>query len=209
MSAVPHRRVVGFRWAGRAFAIVSALALALLVTAVPAAAHDVLVSSDPVEGATLNTAPARVQLTFNQPVRDFDPVLKVIGPNGNVFSTAPPTISGGVVSAPMVAGPAGEYRAVYRVVSADGHPVTGQISFALSAAAAGTATGQPDSATAQAPDTTRGANGGGAANSESGSAGNSAGAGRWLWVGIGVAAVVVVLAIVIALRRPPPGRGHS
>jgi methionine-rich copper-binding protein CopC len=187
------------RWAGRLLAAVAALALALLVaiaTPGPASAHNVLISSDPADGAVLSSAPTSVALTFDQPIQNFDPVLVVTGPNGNLFTDGAPRITGNVISAPLgPAGPAGQYRAAYRIVSADGHPVTGQITYTLSASAAGSATGTPPAGGAQPVDGT-------GTDAGSGHGGSSPGLGPWLWIGIAVAAVLVVIAATLALRRP-------
>ena len=48
----------------------------------PAAAHNVLISSDPTDGSTLQTAPTTVKLTFDQPVQNFEPIVAVLGPDG-------------------------------------------------------------------------------------------------------------------------------
>lgn len=185
----------GLRWPARVLAVLGALVLALLATAGPASAHNVLISSDPADGAVLNAAPATVSFTFDQPIQNYDPVLLVIGPNGNTFTGAKPTIAGDVISAPVVAGPAGQYRAVYRIVSADGHPVTGQITFTLTATAAGPASGTPTAGQAAVPT---------GSSDAPAPAGSSGGLSPWLWVGIGIAAVLVIVAIVVALRRPAP-----
>lgn len=190
---------VGIRWPGRILAVLAALVLVLLTTAGPASAHNVLISSDPADGAVLDTAPSTVSFTFDQPIQNFDPVLRVIGPNGNNFADASPTIAGDVISAPMAAGPAGEYRAVYRIVSADGHPVTGQITFTLTAAAAGSASGTPTGASSNGS-TAPSRSAAGAADMPDHA--SSGGPSPWLWVGVGVAAVLVVVAIGVALRRP-------
>lgn len=174
------------RRAGAALAVVLLAALVTVAGATPALAHNVLVSSDPANGATLDAAPHQVTFTFDQAIENFDPALKVFGPNGNDFTTAAPTIAGNAISAPMAAGPAGDYRAVYRIVSADGHPVTGEITFTLTGAAAGTASGTPTQA----------------AGNDTGDTGAQGGLGVWLWVIVGAAAVLVVAAVVIALRRP-------
>jgi methionine-rich copper-binding protein CopC len=195
----------GIRWPVRILAVLGALVLGLLTTAGPASAHNVLISSDPADGAVLDTAPSTVSFTFDQPIQNFDPVLRVIGPNGNNFADASPTIAGDVISAPMAAGPAGEYRAVYRIVSADGHPVTGQITFTLTAAAAGSASGTPTGASSPATSSMTGSMPAGqsmAGGDGSSGTTSSGGLSPWLWVGIGVAAVLVVAAIGLALRRP-------
>jgi methionine-rich copper-binding protein CopC len=186
-----HRHVSG-RWARRLAILSIGLIAGVLVGAGVASAHNVLTGSDPVNGASVDTAPTRVSLTFDQPIQNLDPVLLVTGPNGNVFTDGPPTIDGNVISAPLgPAGPAGLYRAAYRIVSADGHPVTGEITYTLTAKAAGTATGSQPPA-------------GATPNS---AAGSSSGLGGWLWLGLGVAAVLVVIAVAIALRKPREPQG--
>jgi methionine-rich copper-binding protein CopC len=177
------------RRAGAALIVALLAVLAAVAGATPALAHNVLVSSDPENGATVDTAPTQVTFTFDQAIENFDPALKVFGPNGNEFTTAAPTVQGNAISAPMAAGPAGDYRAVYRVVSADGHPVTGEITFTLTDSAAGTASGTPTSTAGSSPD-------------GSDAAASQGGLGAWLWIVIGVAAVLVIAAIAIALRRP-------
>src|SRR5689334_3328914 len=56
-----------------------------VVFAGPAAAHNVLISSDPTDGSTLQVAPTSVRLTFDQPVQDFEPVVTIIGPDGQRY----------------------------------------------------------------------------------------------------------------------------
>jgi methionine-rich copper-binding protein CopC len=187
------------RWGARLGTLVTVLTLGLLGTAAPALAHDVLISSDPADGATLDTAPSTVTFTFDQPVQNFEPVLVIIGPNGNTFGGLP-TVAGSDISAPMTAGPAGQYRAAYRIVSADGHPVSGEITFTLTAAAAGTATGVPTDAAAPAST--------GMAPGMDMGGDSSGGFTPWRWVWI-AAAVVLLIAAAARLRgrrgpRNPP-----
>ena len=110
-----------------------------------ASAHDVLISSDPADNATVATAPSSLQFTFDQPVQNFDPVVSLVGPDGRQYATGTPSVSGNVVSGTVDAGPAGRYTAAYRIVSADGHPVTGEIHFTLAGdgAASGRSHGRP------------------------------------------------------------------
>ncbi|WP_166442287.1 copper resistance CopC family protein [Nakamurella flava] len=124
-------------------AVVTALLLGLLVSAVgapAAAAHDTIESSNPADGATVATVPASVTLTFDEQPQDFSPVIQVTGPDGADWADGTPTVSGTDVSVPVKAGaPAGAYQVAYRIVSSDGHPVTGELSFTAEAAAAGSA----------------------------------------------------------------------
>lgn len=171
----------------RVLVVVGLALAALLAGAGVASAHNVLTGSTPANGSTVDAMPSTVTLTFDLPVQNLDPVLVVTGPNGNVFSTGSATVSGNDISTSVAGGgPAGVYRAAYRIISADGHPVTGEISFTLASGGAGTATGSAPS-------------GGTAPGAESGSSG---GLNIWIWLGLGIAALLVVVAVAIALRRP-------
>jgi methionine-rich copper-binding protein CopC len=111
--------------------------LALFVTGIPpAAAHAGLVSSDPANGSLLTTAPSQVTLTFNEDLLETMVNVSVLDANNAVISAdvaeaAGPTV---IVGWPSQATD-GTYRLAYRVVSADGHPVTGEIEFTIDAAA--------------------------------------------------------------------------
>jgi methionine-rich copper-binding protein CopC len=176
--------VTGLRRLAAAVAVLVGTILLTVGAALPAAAHNVLTGSDPADGATVRTAPTTVTLTFDQTVQNFEPVVTVTGPNGNQFQTGSAAVRDNTVSVGVDgSGPSGLYTIGYRIVSADGHPVTGSVSYTLDPAAAGTATGSP------APD--------GTATADSG-----AGLSWWLWVAIGVAALLVIAAVLVLLRRP-------
>jgi copper resistance protein C len=110
-------------------------AVALLVTilgAMPAAqAHDYLVGSTPKLNSTVTTAPKRVSLTFNDIVltRPAPPQLSVRGPDGRYYETGCATVTDATVDIPVALGGAGKYTVTWRIVSADGHPVSDSISF--------------------------------------------------------------------------------
>src|SRR4051812_37485832 len=102
----------------------------------PASAHNVLISSDPSEGAVVQAAPTLITLTFDEAVQDFQPVVTVLGPDGQKYESGPPQVDSTVVTTPVGPMPtAGDYVIAYRVVSADGHPVQGEVHFRLAAAA--------------------------------------------------------------------------
>ncbi|MQY22335.1 hypothetical protein NRB20_54500 [Nocardia sp. RB20] len=132
---------------------VGAVAIALLTAGLavlgagPAAAHSVLVSVDPADGAQLSTGPARVTFTFNENLQPSFPSVTVVGPDGNLWSEGQPVVDGPRVSIAVRAlGPAGKYTMAYRVTSADGHPVSGTRSFTLTAAGHGTPGPKADAA---------------------------------------------------------------
>ena len=135
----------------RATAITLLCGLALLVGAGPAAAHTRLLGSDPADGTSLDTAPTRISLQFNEAMQPGFSTVTVIGPDGTAFQTGDVTADGGAVSigvAPL--GAAGRYEIGYRVISEDGHPVTGSVSFTMTAAGA-VPTAAPSASTGAAP----------------------------------------------------------
>lgn len=124
--------------------------LAMVGLATPASAHNALVDSNPKSGTALAAGPSTVSLTFDQPVQQGDNLtsLVVIGPNGDSWQGGDPQVAGSTVNAPLrPLGPAGVYTIGYRILSNDGHPVSGEVKFTLTTAGSGTpaapADGQP------------------------------------------------------------------
>jgi copper resistance protein C len=125
----------------RLLVLLTLASVALLSSAGPAAAHNILIGSDPADGAQVATGPARVSLTFDLPVQRGFSTVTVTGPDGNQWQAGPPVEAGAVVSAPArPLGPAGQYTIAYLVLSADGHPVRGAVRFILTNPGTGTAT---------------------------------------------------------------------
>ncbi len=197
------------------------IAIVALVAAIglagPASAHNVLISSDPADGAVLNSAPATVRLTFDQPVQDFEPVVTVLGADGQRYESGAPQVDSTEVTAAVAALPgAGDYTIAYRVVSADGHPVQGEIKFRLdapgsaSAGASASATGSvADSATGSAADSATAGNAPASsaapappATAAVAPASSSSGLSGWVWAAIVLAVVLIAAAIVVIVRRP-------
>ncbi|MPZ81383.1 MAG: copper resistance protein CopC [Actinophytocola sp.] len=174
----------------RKLAVVIGVAfLALLGLATPAFAHNSLVSSNPADQATVQESPSTVELTFDQPVQNGDGLntITVSGPEQTSWTTGAVDVESNVISASLdELGPAGAYRIAYRIVSADGHPVTGEVTFTLAAAGNGTpVTGVPNAG---------GTGGGGTAG------GSSDGDGLPIWVWIVGAVVVLGAGLTVALR---------
>ncbi|MFE0148189.1 copper resistance protein CopC [Nonomuraea sp. NPDC059007] len=98
----------------------------------PARAHNVLVSSDPRADAVLTAAPQRVTLVFDQPVRQGYAQIGLTGPGGEALTAGATVVAKERVSVPLKALTAnGAYVVGYRILSSDGHPVTGQVRFTL------------------------------------------------------------------------------
>ncbi len=135
---------------GRAAAVAVVVAVGLLLAAVPASAHDVLRSTNPADGAVVDRLPDRVMLTFDQPALGLGSEVVVTGPAGPV-ADGPPSLVDTEVRQPLRAGPAGRYTVVWRVTSADGHPVSGTFAFTTQQASTGsssTAAAAPTSSAA-------------------------------------------------------------
>jgi copper transport protein len=110
------------------------LALALpTFTAAPAYAHAVLVASDPVDGSTLTAAPDRVSLTFDESVRMVPSAVQVISSAGTKVDLGAKLVSGDTVVELALPGhlPRDSYTAMWRLISADGHEVSGSVSFGV------------------------------------------------------------------------------
>lgn len=117
----------------RRFAVGVAAALVVIVTAAPpAAAHDELVSSTPASHARLDTAPGSVSLQFSADVMELGALIMVADTAGGDWVTGDPTVQGNIVTVPIAEGmPVGGYEVRWRVVSADGHPISGVIPFTV------------------------------------------------------------------------------
>ena len=136
-------------WA-RVGAALVALALVVLGAA-PASAHAELVDTDPAEGAVVETAPETVTLTFNEPVRLTSQEIAVYDAAGDeVGSTA--TASGTDVAVDLDSAadlPDGTYVVSWNVLSGDGHPIAGALTFSVgSPSASVTAAPEPESSSA-------------------------------------------------------------
>ncbi|GAA1030086.1 MULTISPECIES: copper resistance CopC family protein [Amycolatopsis] len=165
--------------------------VALLGTATPALAHNVLINSDPANGASVAKGPAKVTLTFDQYVQNADVnQIAVTGPDGSQWAEGPVTVENNVLSAPLrPLGPAGKYTVGYRVLSADGHPVSGEIPFTLTAAGNGTPAKGDAAKAAGAP-----------ANSPAAASSSSSSSGVPIWVWIAGAVVLLAIGLTVALR---------
>ncbi|WP_251152013.1 copper resistance CopC family protein [Cellulosimicrobium sp. Marseille-Q4280] len=117
-------------------ALLAALALTVVLatsSALPAQAHDRLVGSDPADGAQLDAPPAAITLSFNTEPLAVEPQVVVTDAAGTVVAEGAPTIDGANASLPLDAAAltGGTYSVAWRVVSSDGHPIEGTLSFGV------------------------------------------------------------------------------
>ena len=176
----------------------------VIAPGVPAYAHSALRESAPRDGAVLAEPPSEITLVFNEKLQGQFTTIKVTTSDGAVVDVEKARTDGAkAIQLLPAALAAGEYTVAYRILSADGHPVTGKISFRtktaaspslpVSAFASGSAA--PATSSAQPP----------AANTGLASVEKEIGLGPWLWV---VGAVLVGIAgvlVVVRRRRDPVG----
>ena len=121
------------------------LAVVALVLGAPtaASAHAELVSSNPGNSATIQTMPREVSLTLSESVRE--PAFVVVaGKDGTRLNSDVVMVRGSTVTSTIDgAAPAGAYTMSYRIVSDDGHAVTGTVPFTIAGGATPTPTPSP------------------------------------------------------------------
>ena len=110
------------------------------VSTSPALAHTTLELSTPSNNQSIEFMPTELSATFDEDLIEIEGevvnTLELQSSDGTNYLLSASTIAGPVVSAKVEDGeyPAGSYLLKYRVVSADGHPVTGEISFSTQSA---------------------------------------------------------------------------
>jgi copper resistance protein C len=124
----------------RAVALGVLVAGVALTGAIPAAAHNELVGSTPADGATVTAAPQEVVLEFDQPVQAPFSQVAVLDTADGHHEHGDPLIDGGTITQRMDDLVPGAYRISYRIGSADGHPITGTVTFTVATPATSTET---------------------------------------------------------------------
>ncbi len=133
---MPRPRTMGWAVAGArpARVLVGVLVLAwclLALAGAPASAHAGVVATDPPDGARLPVSPAQVSVGFNGPVTLATGGLRVVRPDGSLADMGPETVAGADVSQAIEPLADGWYVMAWSIVSADGHPLHGSITFAV------------------------------------------------------------------------------
>lgn len=191
-SAINHsENTVARRPLALLCALLGAVAL-LLATVQPALAHDELTGSDPASGASLETAPGKLTLTFSGNVSDIGHEIHVTDPEGKEITTGEPTVDRTRLTQRLKEdGAPGTYTVVWRTVSQDGHPIEGNFTYSV-----GESAGQ-ESAT---PTTQASASEGADAARETGVPGVS-GMPGWVLAVIGTAVVLGIVGMALAATR--------
>jgi copper transport protein len=117
--------------------VASAFGVGVLLGAPAATAHATLVSSSPAEDETLEAPPAEAVLRFDEPVVAAERgALTVLDPEGRHLERGPGrSRSGGrTLEVGLREGGTGTYTVSYRVLSTDGHVITGSFVFHVGSA---------------------------------------------------------------------------
>jgi methionine-rich copper-binding protein CopC len=183
------------RAARRVAAGAVAIGTILAFFAPPASAHATLTDANPKKNSSV-ASPAQIVLTYSDPVR-LPRVILTDASGKERQVGAPQAVDNKVTQQVGGSLPDGKYTVGWRVVSADGHPVTGTYTFTVTgssgAASSQPAAPTPTQSTASSTDDSDG-------DSDGGSSG-------WLWIGL-IALVVAAAAGAVAwMRRSGSSRG--
>ncbi|MEV0235499.1 copper resistance protein CopC [Nonomuraea sp. NPDC050786] len=172
-------------------------ALALMVTASPALAHDALKSSSPAKGAQVDSV-KEIELEYSAGVKF--PFVVLHDAAGKAVPLGKPRLAGPKVltDVPQPLAP-GAYVIAWRVVSSDGHPIEGEIPFSVKGSASSSASSSPTGGqptTNPAPQAAVSA----AAGERSAASGGIPG---WIWGGLAVLVVLGAFVLIRTARRGP------
>lgn len=102
-----------------------------LATALAASAHAALTSMTPAAGSTVTVPPPAVVLRFSEPVSSSFAAVTVTDGAGASVVAGRPAVNGSTVTQPLRQLGSGTYSVTFRVVSADGHPVSDTAAFTV------------------------------------------------------------------------------
>lgn len=192
-------------------ALAATLLAAFLVMLAPlsASAHDALLASSPEADGTVETLPGELTLTFSNKLIDGAGATEVVVTDaaGTTVADGPATVNGAIVTQPLAEqGEAGVYHVVWKVVSSDGHPTSGEFSFTVSTstvvAPPETSSPAPTAETGTTTETTASS----PAPTEAPAEGDAVG--PWLLAIVG-GLVVVGVVVVLFSRRGNRGSGRA
>jgi copper transport protein len=113
--------------------VAAVVAAVVLGSASPAAAHAELIDTDPAQGAVLPSMPDVVRFTFNEHVTSVPDGVQVFDAQGDSISSSAMTRDDDLLVTIDEKITHGTVLVAWRVVSADGHPIGGTLSFSIGA----------------------------------------------------------------------------
>ena len=196
----PHARqtVPPARLLALAAAFLAALAL-LLAPASAAHAHDELIGSNPSAKSTVESLPAQLTLTFSGAIATDAGASEVAVTDaaGTSLVDGAPTAQDNVLTQPLTGEASGEITVLWKVVSSDGHPISGQFAFTVTPAPTPTETASPTPTPTETADPTPTATAPVQTTTATPApAPDEPGSLTWLWVVLGLVAAAVLAAVV-------------
>jgi methionine-rich copper-binding protein CopC len=119
------------------FSVIAAVLLGsgiTLAAAGPAQAHDDLLGSFQDADSTVAVSPDEITLSFSgELISDMQSaVIEVTAPGGENIATDAPTVSGTTITQHLEPNPPdGAFTVLWRVVSGDGHPISGEYTYTV------------------------------------------------------------------------------
>lgn len=110
------------------------LTILFVSLALPAQAHDALIDQSPKAGETVQAGVVEIKLDFNNELLDLgDSSAEILVQNsaGEAQNPGCALVDKRQASLKLDLATAGNYSVVWRVVSSDGHPITGEFDFEL------------------------------------------------------------------------------
>jgi len=110
------------------------MAMAVCAHVAPALAHSMLVKAEPPRRAVLTTAPAQVQLWFNEEIEGDYASLVVLDAEKHPVTEIKPTLAPDDLKSIILPLPEltpGKYSVKFRVLSVDGHVVESYFDFTI------------------------------------------------------------------------------
>ena len=193
MTLAPQRRQVA-----AVFLTLAVIALSVLSPTAPAAnAHDSVLLTVPADGDQVDLAPAEIDITFTDDILELGAIVMVVDGEDKNWAEGEMRLDGAQATQPVAADlPDGAYDVRWRVVSADGHPVSGTFAFTVGTAA------QPEPEATAGATATADPGAGDAASADPGESADTDGTGLPLVVVglIGALGGLAVFALVTAWR---------
>ncbi|WP_051223095.1 copper resistance CopC family protein [Agrococcus lahaulensis] len=111
-------------------------ALAALAAVILLPAHAAMIGSTPSDGDTVTEQPGTFSVVMNEEILSLEGAdsanrLQLTDAQGLFYGDGCVVVEGDTISLEAELGEAGDYSLAYQVVSADGHPVDGTVSFAF------------------------------------------------------------------------------
>lgn len=107
---------------------------ALLLLALPAQAHDALIDQSPQAGETLQAGVVEIKLDFNNELLNLgesSAEILIQNSQGELQNPGCAQVEGRQALVKLDLAEPGEYSVAWRVVSSDGHPISGEFNFEL------------------------------------------------------------------------------